>query len=94
MRVYWLAFALVVAGPVHAETLVSLGTNAAGAQMSVDRDSMITSRSIIGQREFGLLRRLIAVCGIDSVRHNANPSKQIQPPRAGRGEDQTVRWVM
>ena len=69
MRACWLALALVVAGPVHAETLVSLGTNAAGAQMSVDRDSMITSRSIIGQREFEAVQ-IWAIYDLQGVRRD------------------------
>ena len=69
MRALLFASVLVAVAPLHAETLVHIGSNAAGAQLSVDRDSMATMRAIPGQRGFDVVQ-VWAIYDLQGVRRD------------------------
>jgi opacity protein-like surface antigen len=52
-----------------AETLVQVGTNASGAVLYLDRDSMRTSRAIAGQRGFDVIQ-IAATYDLQGVRRD------------------------
>ena len=69
MRALLFASVLVAGAPLHAETLVHIGSNAAGAQLSVDRDTMATLRAIPGQRGFDVVQ-VWAIYDLQAVRRD------------------------
>ena len=64
-----LALATPASGWAQGEALVHIGTNSAGAQLSVDRNSLKTLRAVPGQRAFEVVQ-LWAVYDLQGVRRD------------------------